>query len=415
MALRMVAAAAAAAAVLVVPAPAQARTAACDRSPPPSSKVDSKAVPYEDQLYDLARLAPLATGAGVRVAVIDSGVDAAHPQLRGQVVAGRDFLRGDSDGRQDCVGHGTGVASVIAARAVDGVPFHGLAPDVTIVPVRISEQDEIGGEAEGESGGPEDLARAIDWAAGAGRARVINLSLTTSTDAPAVRAAVAAAIDSGVVVVAAAGNQGAKGNATPYPTAYPDVIGVGAIGPGGLRAGFSQHGSYVDLVAAGDGITTAALRSGHIVRSGTSFSAPLVAATAALVLQRFPDLTPAQVARRLIATADPAPGGRHSDEYGYGLLNPYRALTESLGPERPASPAPAVVHTEDPATVALRERRDHAQDMSLVAAAAGGGLVVLIGLGVMVVRRGRRRDWRPADPDLAFTPDPPPAPDQARA
>src|SRR3954469_25970430 len=109
MTFRKVAAAAAALTVVLLPAPARAKAyAACDNRTAPG-KV-STATPYEDQLYDLARLAPVADGTGVRVAVIDSGVDAQHPQLRGHVAAGRDFLKNNPDGRQDCVGHGTGVA-----------------------------------------------------------------------------------------------------------------------------------------------------------------------------------------------------------------------------------------------------------------------------------------------------------------
>jgi membrane-anchored mycosin MYCP len=393
-----VAAAAAAAVVvlLLVPAPAQARAAACERPPAPGKTI--KAMPYEDQLYDLARLAPLATGAGIRVAVVDSGVDDDNPQLKGRVAKGHDVLRGDSDGRQDCVGHGTGVASIIAAVPVDEVAFHGLAPDATIVPVRVSEGQDIGGKETGDSGSPAGLARAITWAAGDGHAQVINLSLSTVADTAQVRAAVADAVDSGVVVVAAVGNHATDGNPTPFPAADPDVIGVGAIDANGLRASYSQHGSYVDLMAAGEAVTMAAPGSGQVVQGGTSFAAPYVAATAALILQRFPGLTPAQVQRRLIATADPAPGGRRSDDYGYGLLNPYRALTETLSPEQAAPPAPVVMHAQDPAALALAARREHAQRMALVAAAAGAGIVLLAGVLAVVVRRGRRRGWRPAPP-----------------
>ena len=144
------------------------------------------------------------------------------------------------------------------------------------------------------------------------------------------------------------------------------------------------------------GVQTCALPiSGHTAGQGTSYAAPFVAATAALIEQRFPGSTPAQVARRLLATADPAPGGARSDEYGYGLLNPYRALTETLGPDRPAAPPAAVVHTEDPAVVALQARRAHAQRVALVAAGVGIGLVGVIALLAMVVRRGRGRGWRP--------------------
>jgi type VII secretion-associated serine protease mycosin len=399
MVLRVVAAAAAAVALLAPPAPAAALVHQC-QTPPAEAQV-GKAEPAEVRLYDPGRLAPLATGAGVRVAVIDSGVDATHPQLRGHVAPGRDMLHGDPTGRQDCVGHGTAVASIIAAQPVPGVGFRGLAPGVTIVPVRVSEQEEIDGRAQGDPGTPGTFADAIAWAAdpNGGRAQVINLSLVMTVDDARVRRAVADAIAAGVVVVAAAGNHAQEGDPTPYPAAYPDVVGVGAVSADGQRAGFSQRGGYVDIMAVGEQVTVAARRSGHTAGQGTSYAAPFVAATAALIGQRFPGATPAQVARRLVATADPAPGGARSDEYGYGLLNPYRALTETLGPDSPP-PAPAVVHTEDPAAVALQARRAHARDTALVAAAVGAALVAVVALLAAVVRRGRRRGWRPpAVPD----------------
>jgi membrane-anchored mycosin MYCP len=293
------------------------------------------------------------------------------------------------------------VASIIAAQPVPGVEFRGLAPGVEIVPIRISEQEKIDGKAQGDPGSPAKFAQAISWAADPhrGHAQVINLSLVMTVDDARVRRAVADAIAAGVVVVAAAGNEAQGGNPRPYPASYPDVIGVGAIGPDGLRAPFSQHGDYVDIMAAGDKITVAARHAGHTTGQGTSYAAPFVAATVALIEQRFPALTPAQVTRRLLATADPAPGGGRSDEYGYGLVNPYRAVTETLGPDEPPAPAPAMVHTEDPAVLALQARREHSQEMALILAGVGAGVVVLVGVLAMVLRRGRRRGWRPAAPD----------------
>jgi type VII secretion-associated serine protease mycosin len=396
--LRWAAAGCAALAVLLTPVAAQARAPLCD--PPPAPGRVGRAIPFETRLYDPDRLAPLATGAGVRVAVVDSGVDARHPQLRGAVAPGRDLLHGNPDARQDCVGHGTGVASIIAARPAGGVPFRGLAPGVTIVPVRVTEKEQIDGGDTGDDAGPAEFAQAIAWAAdpGGGRADVINLSVVMTADDPRVRRAVADAVAAGVVVVAAAGNNGAaeRGNPTPYPAAYPGVIGVGAVTSSGARAPFSQRGDYVDLVAAGSGVTMAAPGAGHTAGEGTSYAAPYVAATAALLRQRFPGLSPEQVRRRLVATADPAPGGGRSDEYGYGLLNPYRALTETLGPEVTPSRAAPVVPGDDPAVVALRQRRDRAQDRALLVGAAGAGVAVLAGLAAGVLRRGRRRGWRPA-------------------
>jgi type VII secretion-associated serine protease mycosin len=396
--LRIAAAGLATLVVLITPVPAAPGARRCDGLPPPGRV--SADMPYEGRWYDLDRLAAVATGAGVRVAVLDSGVDARHPQLRGRVDRGRDLLHGAPDAREDCVGHGTGVASIIAARAADGVGFRGLAPDATVVPVRITEKEQIDGRDVGDDGSPALFAEAIRWAAdpAGGNADVINLSVVMTADDRRVRRAVAGALERGVVVVAAAGNSGAaaQGDPTPYPAAYPGVIGVGAVTAAGVRAPFSQRGDHVDLVAAGEGVTMAALRAGHTVRQGTSFAAPYVAATAALVLQRFPGLSPAQVQRRLVATADPAPGGRHSAEYGFGLLNPYRAVAETLGPDVAPAPAPVVRQAADPAEPAFRDRRGEAQREALIVAAAGTGAALLAGLMAGVLRRGRRRSWRPA-------------------
>jgi type VII secretion-associated serine protease mycosin len=406
MAFRRAAAVTAVLVASVVAAPVAAWAAEVCASPPPAGTV-STALPWEEQFYDFARIAPVADGTGVRVAVIDSGVDADQPQLRGHVERGRDFLRRSSaGGAQDCIGHGTGVASIIAARPLrTGVPFRGLAPGVTIVPIRVTERkDTADGGTNGEAGGPKDFADAIDWAAdpARGNADVINMSLSLDSDPDGlVKAAVARALARRVVIVAAAGNHGkpTEANPAPYPASYDGVIGVGAIGRDGLRADFSQHGAYVDVMAVGDGgITMAAPHRGHVsTENGTSFATPFVTATVALILQRFRSqrLSPAQILDRLVATADPAPGGQHSAEYGYGLLNPYRALTETLGPATPRAPVPAATRSEDPAVVALRDRRGHSQDLALAVAGAGAGAVALVGLLTGAIRRGRRRNWRP--------------------
>ena len=105
-----------------------------------------------------------------------------------------------------------------------------------------------------------------------------------------------------------------------------------------------------------------------------------------------------QVERRLTVTADPAPGGRRSDEYGFGLLNPFRAVTETLS-ARPPTPVPTVMRTDDPAAIALQARRAEAEDRSLVIGVAGLALALLAAVTVGVIRRGRRRGWRPAGPN----------------
>lgn len=366
---------------VAVPVPQQVWAAQCLGAKPVVS-----AVPAELRAYAPARLAGLATGAGVRVAVVDSGVDARHPQLRGQVAAGRDFLRNEFAGRRDCVGHGTGVAGIIAAGADAGSGVQGLAPGATIVPVRVSEQQDIDESAVASSGGgAQTFAQGIRWAAGPGRAQVINISLVMPQESPAVQSAIADAVAAGVIVVAAAGNDGPDAGVV-YPADYPGVIGVGAVGADGLRASYSQVGEHVDLVAFGD-VTVASPVAGHQVVQGTSFATPFVTATVALLRQRFPRESAAQITRRLLRSVDPAPGGVRSDEYGYGLLNPYRALTEEAGP---------VVAAVSPAVVAAPGRAADSSEWVRAGwfAAGGAGLAVLAGVVAVVAGRGRRRGWR---------------------
>jgi membrane-anchored mycosin MYCP len=384
-------------AVLVVPAPARGAHV-CDRQLPRVAV--SKGTPVEDRVYDVPGLAALATGAGVRVAVLDSGVDDEHPQLRGRVERGRDFLHNDPTGRQDCRGHGTGVASVIAARPVAGTGFQGLAPETVIVPVRISEREVIDDEPSGDQVEPRDFARAIRFAVDTAEVQVINLSVVMTADDAQVAAAVRHAVESGVVVVAAVGNEFTRGNPRTYPAAYPGVIGVASVNADGVRSGFSGTGDFVDIAAIGEKVTVAAPGSGHQPREGTSFATPFVSATAALLKERFPDAGPEEIARRLLATADPAPGSTGgSPQYGHGLLNPHRALTETLGPATRAPAAPVLVRAEDPAQVAAAARRARSHDRAMLFAGAGAGAVLLAGLAAMVVRRGRGRGWRPAPPE----------------
>ncbi len=270
-------------------------------------------------------------GAGTRVAVIDTGVQADHPDLFGQVLAGQTFLRGGTSrpiGTVDGNGHGTHVAGTIAARSGNGTGIAAVAPDTRIVPVKVLDDDGYGTDA--------DIAYGIAWATNQG-VDVINLSLG-GPRSEAVGIAVHHAVCNGVVVVAAAGNSGPRALPS-YPAAAEDVIGVAASDPSDHLALFSSRGWWVDVTAPGvhvlSTLPTSLDPAGYNSWSGTSMAAPHVAGVAALLASANPTWTPAQIADALTRTAtDRGPAGR-DDGYGYGVVDPGRALAH-----RPA-PAPA--------------------------------------------------------------------------
>jgi membrane-anchored mycosin MYCP len=366
---------------------------ACSGSAPVAGSMIAEP-PWAQRIHGRERLTGLADGSGITVAVIDSGVDATHPQLSGAVGAGIDVLDA-GDGRIDCVGHGTAVASIIGGRPRAGTAFSGVAPGATIMPIRVSER--IDG-ASGRAASPTALAGALRQAVNRG-ARVVNLSFTTDRDEPSVRDAVRYVRSRDVVVVAAVGNRQETGNPRPYPASYDGVIGVGAVQPDGTRVPTSQTGDFVDLAAPGADIIAAARGGGHARYTGTSFAAAYVAGTAVLVRQYHPHLTEAQVSERLTATADAA---SERDGLGAGVVNPYRAVTAQTGDNsaRPAGPqtgqsdpaAPA-----DPAGPVTNAIGPDARSRSTAYRIAGAGAVAvgLLLLGASALPRARRRRRQP--------------------
>lgn len=380
--------------VVVAPQPA---LATCTTTVAPQPLPSVSAPPWPQQRWDFARLTALGVdGTGVTVAVIDSGVDARHPQLRGRVLPGWDAFDKAGNGQEDCVGHGTEVASLIAAQPVAGTPFRGLAPGVKILPIRATEHVEAGDSGRG---GPAELAQAIDQAVQRG-ARVINLSLVLAEDRPEVHRAIDNALAHGVVVVAAVGNahnQNGGKDPTPYPAAYKGVIGVGAIDETGVRLSESQVGSYVSLVAPGHDIQAALPGHGYQLVEGTSMAAPFVSAAAALVIQKYgPAISAREVAARLIATADPAPGRPGSQEYGQGVVNPYRAVTGLVAAGAPEKVPPLPqVERDAAAEAAAAAALSHRRTVALWLVGGVGAVAVLVVALAVVVPRGRARGWRP--------------------
>jgi membrane-anchored mycosin MYCP len=373
------------------PASAAPPEGACRGTPDPAHEVVAE-LPWAQQLLDLNRTWPHSTGAGVTVAVVDSGVDADHPQLRGKVLRGEDFfLVGSLPGNFDCVSHGTAVASIIAASPAPGVGFRGVAPEARILPVRITDR-ELSDNGEATPINPDVVGQGIRYAADNG-AKVINLSLSGHGDYRAVGDAVAYAQSKDVLVVAAVGNRADQGALPSFPAAYDGVLGVGSLTIGGERAGGSQTGPYVDIMAPGEDVLAATRAGGHDYWAGTSFASPFVAGVAALVRSAWPKLTAPEVAERILATADPAPGGRDSAAYGAGIVDPYRAVTEDLSDAGPLMVPPVVKPPVD--HDALREASWWSETSAAAKLGTGAVVLAIVVAGVLgwFLPRGSRRRW----------------------
>ncbi|WP_347232289.1 type VII secretion-associated serine protease mycosin [Streptomyces sp. Root66D1] len=289
----------------------------------------------------------LSTGEGVTVAVIDSGVDKSIPDLRGRVLEGKDFASKEESGDQftDYDGHGTGLAAMIAGTGArdGGNGAFGLAPGAKILPVRVPGVS--GGDTnmvEGEERFNRIVPQAIRYATDSG-AKVINISLGTTTGSQALTDAVKYALGKDSLVFASVGNSGDKSNAVEYPGATPGVVGVGASDNKGKRIPMSQHGPQVDVVAPGVDIVHACSGGTGLCKSvGTSDATALASASAALLWSKHPDWTNNQVLKVMLNTvAGPSGGEKRSDYVGFGALRPLRTL------KTPGDPGPADVRPID--------------------------------------------------------------------
>jgi type VII secretion-associated serine protease mycosin len=318
--------------------PAAARAAVASAQGAPNAvavSVDHRVSAQQTQSHDADRWAQWALnrldaedlwarqpGAGVTVAVVDTGVDAAHPDLAGVVLPGTDLISPGGDGSDDGNGHGTHVAGIIAAVANNGLGVAGLAQGVRILPVRVL--DDSG------AGWASTIAKGIIWATDHGAA-VVNLSLGDHVADDVTATAVQYAEDHGVVVVAAAGNDRADGDPVTYPAAYPGVIGVAATNDQDAVASFSETGGFVDVAAPGVDIASTFPPSTYVYLSGTSMAAPFVSATAALLKAANPQLTSEQAVSALESTANDLPPSGRDDASGYGLVDPAAALCSLTG------------------------------------------------------------------------------------
>jgi membrane-anchored mycosin MYCP len=339
--------------------------------------------PWAQQTLDYQSVWPFTEGSGVTVAVIDSGVDA-NPQYNGRVIVGPTLVDAPGGAKNgDCVGHGTSVAGIIAAAPMSGVPFAGVAPEATILSIKVTNSD-----------GDVLLSNVVTGIVDAVQdgANVINLSLT-EPNTPALSAAIQYAFSHNVVVVASAGNDAPGTGSGPfYPAAYPGVLSVGAVDSSGDLADFSSTRTPVSVTAPGVNITSTfpgdypdAYLGGQ---PGTSFATAFVSGVAALVRARYPGFSQAQVVQRIEETADGAAG----PGTGNGLVNPVQAITAVL---------PTKLTTAKTAATRGRVSIDRAaadsgeRDRALTVTGGAFGVIVLVIAAAVVIPAGRRRRWRP--------------------
>ncbi|MGK5679145.1 S8 family serine peptidase [Actinoplanes sp. URMC 104] len=311
-------------------------------------------------------------GAGVVVAVVDTGVDTRHRDLRGATVPGWIVTRDEPSDDVDTGPHGTGMAALIAGRGHGrGGGLLGVAPRSRVMPIRPVNDDLL-------------VSNGIRWAVGHG-AKVINMSFDLTSD-QVLADALAEAYAKDVVLVGAAGNGGGK---VVEPAAFPNVLAVGSVDRDNRIASFSNRGPQVDLVTYGVSIPVARPGNRYDVTNGTSVSSALVAGAAALVRARYPDMRAAEVVDRLLSTAvDRGPKGR-DDRYGAGQLDVLAALTAPRAKPATTSPASSAPTTRAvPAGPASTKDDDHGLPPLLIVAV--GVLLLVAGMAAFMVLRARR-------------------------
>jgi len=255
----------------------------------------------------------------IKIAVLDTGVDKEHPDLQGNILAGFDFVN-NSPEVIDNHGHGTFVAGIIAAQSND-VGIKGLYEWVEIIPVKVIDDHGIGTY--------EDMAGGILYSVDQ-EAKVINLSMGGYAYSFLLQDAVDYALENGCIVVAAGGNDGL--NRKVYPAAYPNVIGVAALGKDGKILPLSNRGRHIALSAPGEDIISTGLNGQYAYASGTSAATPMVSALAALLFSEQPDLSSSLIQRLIFrSTKDLGVQGKDS-VYGKGKIDAEAALGKRVKP-----------------------------------------------------------------------------------
>lgn len=310
---------------------------AFDDSQPPHSQDPRSGEQTGQTLVGLPQAWQISSGdPRVVIAIVDSGVDLNHPDLKAKLVPGFNLLNNNAP-PQDDNGHGTHCSGIAAASTNNGIGVAGACPNCSIMPIKVL--DQYG------SGSGFDVANGVIWATDHG-AQVINLSLGGMEADPTLEEAVHYAIQKNVVVVAAAGNESTS--APMYPAAEPEVISVGSINDDRQRSDFSNFGTSLSIMAPGRNILSTmptvpvfmtekeGFRNEYDFMDGTSMASPMVAGVAGLIRSRYPNLTPAQIKTQIEQSAQDLGAPGFDADFGYGALDAVKALQvqSNLSPER---------------------------------------------------------------------------------
>ncbi|MGA6173043.1 S8 family serine peptidase [Streptomyces sp. NPDC012600] len=386
----------------------------------PAAAVDVQSKQWYLSAMQAEEMWKVSTGEGIKVAVIDTGVNPNTPSLKGQVLKGLDATGAPGDENDDYTSHGTNMAELIAGTGAGG-GIKGLAPGAKVIPLRVNTAD----FQKKHSGSARDTEDAIKYAADS-EAQIISMSFGSLYSTPGEREAVEYAQKRGKIFFAAVGNNAKESNGESYPAAYPDVVGVASADKKGQVAEYSQNGNVVDIAAPGQEIPLwcdKSFRSYCNGDGGTSSATAIASASAALVWSANPDWTANQVLNVLFDTAarDWKKGDR-SAFLGHGLIRPAMNLLKGKGdpgdpdispltkkrtsaapaspepsapaPSAPASPQPARNEGQkggegDEAVASGETTKASGDDGPPVGLILGGiaGVAVLGGVAFAVVRR----------------------------
>jgi len=262
------------------------------------------------------------------IAIIDSGIDSTHPDLAPRVMAGWNFLSGNSD-THDQMGHGSAVAGSVAAATNNSIGVAGVTWANPIMPLVVVDPTGYASYS--------NIASAITYAADHG-VRIMNISLGGTGASSALQSAVNYAWNKGAVIFSSAGN--GAGSTPYYPAACDNVVSVSSTEPNDTLSGFSNYGSWVDLAAPGDNILTTSAGGGYGGWSGTSFSSPIAAGVGALALAVRPSLSASALVALLEQNSDDIGTVGFDTSFGYGRVNAYKAVSAALSTT--VNPPPAV-------------------------------------------------------------------------